>query len=418
MPGYKRNSRTRRRFPIRIETKTAKRIIVVSIPIIIIATIFLGARIIQENVQLATQKQEQEQTINKLLNEVDYSKIEGEKPVEKDEVINIIALGNIICEPELYEKMYDETNETYLFIKFLNRVQEYIGVADYTIANLETNFVNILTKKKDKPVAPKDLAFALKNMGVDLLNTASPYSNDYGREGIEETIQCLNDFKLEHIGTYTTQGESEKTKIVDLRTIKVAFLSYTQNLNTLTSAKEKYLVNRLDENKIIQDINSAKQQGAEFVFVCLNWGDIKADKPTNNQKELANRLVDNGADFIIGTHPNMAFEIEERNNKEGKKVCIIYSLGNFISLAEKMQISLDIEITKALADGKVSLTNVKYTPMYLIDKGENAQERYLLTDVNQEISRFEANVQSNLTQEDYELLQTKIEELRNRLKTK
>ena len=115
MPGFKRNSRARRRV-VKVTPKAAKRITAISIPLIVICAFVLGWKYQQNNLQIASQKQEARQELYQVFQDEDYSQIEGEKYVVPDNIINIVAVGNIICEPELCESLYDEQNDNYLFL--------------------------------------------------------------------------------------------------------------------------------------------------------------------------------------------------------------------------------------------------------------------------------------------------------------
>ena len=418
MPGFKRNSRARRRV-VKVTPKAAKRITAISIPLIVICAFVLGWKYQQNNLQIASQKQEDRQELYQVFQDEDYSQIEGEKYVVPDNIINIVAVGNIICEPELCESLYDEQNDNYLFLRFVDRVRQYVEIADYTVGALKTNFVDYFQDVKGKLKAPKDLGLAMKDLGIDLVSTAHNHSNDYGKEGIEQTIDYLDSLGIKQVGTNKTSKEQENITIVDIRDIKVAFLAYTEKTNIAINTKEKYLVNKMDKKQIVADMQKAKEEGAEFIFVCLNWGEIDGEKPTKSQQELAKYLVDNGADFILGSNPEMVGKIENYQDKEGKNTCIVYSMGNFLALGEeeaKMEIALDIEITKSAENGQTYLSKVSYTPIYLLDKGEGIEERYFLANVKQEIERYEAGVQNNLTQEDYNKIQNSLIKLENRIK--
>ena len=418
MPGFKRNSRARRRV-VKVTPKAAKRITAISIPLIVICAFVLGWKYQQNNLQIASQKQEDRQELYQVFQDEDYSQIEGEKYVVPDNIINIVAVGNIICEPELCESLYDEQNDNYLFLRFVDRVRQYVEIADYTVGALKTNFVDYFQDVKGKLKAPKDLGLAMKDLGIDLVSTAHNHSNDYGKEGIEQTIDYLDSLGIKQVGTNKTSKEQENITIVDIRDIKVAFLAYTEKTNIAINTKEKYLVNKMDKKQIVADMQKAKEEGAEFIFVCLNWGEIDGEKPTKSQQELAKYLVDNGADFILGSNPEMVGKIENYQDKEGKNTCIVYSMGNFLALGEeeaKMEIALDIEITKSAENGQTYLSKVSYTPIYLLDKGEGIEERYFLANVKQEIERYDAGVQNNLTQEDYNKIQNSLIKLENRIK--
>jgi poly-gamma-glutamate synthesis protein (capsule biosynthesis protein) len=82
----------------------------------------------------------------------------------------------------------------------------------------------------------------------------------------------------------------------------------------------------LVEKNVIRDIQSAKAQGhADMVLLYLHWGEELEEQPNEAQIGLAHRLVDAGADAIIGGHPHVIQTIEWYRERP-----IVYSLGNFV----------------------------------------------------------------------------------------
>ena len=61
----------------------------------------------------------------------------------------------------------------------------------------------------------------------------------------------------------------------------------------------------------------------------IHWGN-GYQRPLPRQREVAARLVEAGADVILGTHPHVLQPVEwvERG---GRRALVAYSLGNFIS---------------------------------------------------------------------------------------
>ena len=80
-----------------------------------------------------------------------------------------------------------------------------------------------------------------------------------------------------------------------------------------------------------EDIRRAKKEGVDFVFVHMHWGDLTSSKQNQRQMDLADYLFNNGADFILGSHPSSLQPMEVRKNEQDKNVFIAYSTGNFIS---------------------------------------------------------------------------------------
>ena len=80
------------------------------------------------------------------------------------------------------------------------------------------------------------------------------------------------------------------------------------------------------DNEIIKLITEIKKaEPDKFLIAFMHWG---IEYKTNNskaQQDLAHKMVEAGADLIIGSHPHVVQNIELYKNK-----LIFYSLGNFI----------------------------------------------------------------------------------------
>ena len=105
------------------------------------------------------------------------------------------------------------------------------------------------------------------------------------------------------------------------------------------------------------------------------------------QQNIAKFLVENGADMILGNHASAVQKMEIMQNSEGKNVLVAYSLGNYIS-GETMDISkielvLNIELRKNGETGEVVLSKVDYKPIYVLDNGTKAEDRYELIDMKE-----------------------------------
>ncbi len=417
MPGFKRNSRNRKRSKIQIDSNVPKVLVIVLIIVIVIfSAILLGKQRIRE-IEIAKRQEDVDKILYDLFNETkDYDDFEASDFDLPDKVINIVSIGDILCETELYESSYSKSNQKYDFDNIFSDTKSYIENADFAIASLETNFVDgERLSGAGKYNAPIEFLDSIKNLGIDLINTANNHSFDYGVKGINSTIDNLSTRGIESVGTYKTEEESSKVLIKDIGGIKIAFLSYTygSNVNNKELKDNQYALNITDKEKMLSDINKARDEEADFVFLLMHWGDVDSSKINAEQQELTDFLFENGADFILGTHPASIQPMEIRENTEGKNIFIAYSTGNYISASKyinsNIEMILDIEITKYPETGATKLTKVTYKPLYLLDRGKKAEQRYKLLDVRKEIDRFERDNVNNLTQDEfYELLKASI----------
>ena len=170
-----------------------------------------------------------------------------------------------------------------------------------------------------------------------------------------------------------------------------------------------YCINLINDEKIITDLQKAKELNPDLITVNMHWGIEYSQNPSKEQERLAALLFENGADLILGSHPHVLQKMEKRQItlKDGtqKDGFIIYSLGNFISGQvknyTKQSAILDIDITKNGKTGKMSIDKINYTPIYMSKIG-----KYKLLDIENEISKYEQNKTSN--QGLYNTLKTEV----------
>lgn len=417
MSGFKRNSRSRKRIEIKSDSIITKIVIVISIIVIVLSIIILQIKENNKNFEIAKRQEQVSKILYDLYKETkSYEDIDSSDFELPDKVINIVSLGDILCETELYESVYDKTAEKYNFDSIFSDTKSYIEKADLAIASLETNFVDgEKISGAGKYNAPIELLDSIKDLGVDLINTANNHSFDYGLNGINSTINNLKARGIDSVGTYMTEEERDNIFIKDVGGIKIAFLSYTygSNVNNSILKNNNYALNLIDKEKILNDMNKAKEEGTDFTFLLMHWGEVNSSNINKEQEELTDFLFENGADFILGTHPASIQQMEIRENTDGKNVFIAYSTGNYISASRytnsNIEMLLDIQLTKYPEKGATKLTKVTYIPVYLLDRGKNAEQRYKLLDIRKEIDSFERDNLNNLSRDEFnELLKASI----------
>lgn len=340
--------------------------------------------------------------------------------------IHMSAFGDTMCHLTNIKNAYDSSSKNYDFSNVFKNIRKYTENADITIGNLETTFAGNSRGYTGYPTfnAPEILGQNLKDIGVDVLTTANNHCMDKGNSGLVSTLNFLDNYGIAHTGTARSEDEQNTILIKDVNGIKIAFLSYTYGTNGITIPSDKpYSVNLIDKELIKKHITAAKEQNVDVICVSMHWGIEYKLKPNSTQKELANFLFDNGVDIILGSHPHVLEPMEKRtitlNDGTTKDGFVIYSLGNFVSgqiyANTKSTVILDIQITKN-SEGKISIDSVKYTPVYLYDKGANSKSRtrYTLIDINQAIKNYEDGKDNSISKSLYNTLK---DELANITKT-
>ena len=226
-----------------------------------------------------------------------------------------------------------QADGTYDYSQCFQHLVDDITWADLAVVNLECPLGGKPYTGYPCFSAPDSYARQLRDVGFDLFLTANNHCLDRRDKGLVRTCQMLDSLGIPHIGTYRNQQERDRAVplIVNVKGMKIAFLDYTYGTNGIPIQGD-VVVDLIDQQLIARDIAIARQRGAHAICVNLHWGIEYQLKPVAEQRTLADFLVTQGVDLIIGGHPHVVEPMEVRYSKEyDKNVLLVYSMGNFIS---------------------------------------------------------------------------------------
>lgn len=382
MARNRRNKRSSRGIIEVMSSKTFINLTIILAIIIVICSITIFYRNDRERKILAEQRAELEKNIEAIFEETEKN-IANSNNTIRDSIIRISAVGDILCENSILEDAYDKDTQNYDFTSMFKNMSTFFADSDITVGTMETNYTDNKYSGYGQRNSPISFAEALKNIGIDLVSISTNHSLDYGIEGLQETKRALEGIGYDVVGD--NLGEN-RVKIKTIKNTKIAFLSYTYGFENQNSKTKDELdsANLYNSEIAKKDLEYAKAN-ADYSIIIMHWGDAYSTKPNKEQQNIAKFLVENGADMILGNHASAVQKMEIMQNLEGKNVLVAYSLGNYIS-GETMDISkielvLNIELRKSGETGKVMLSRVDYTPIYVLDNGTKAENRYELIDM-------------------------------------
>lgn len=181
--------------------------------------------------------------------------------------------------------------------------------------------------------APDSYAVALRDAGFDMFMTANNHSLDRRDPAARRTLVALDSLGIDHVGSFRDSLEREEKVpfIKDIKGFRIGFLNYTYGTNGIPP-QDGVEIALIDRDRMAREIRETRDAGAEIVVVMVHWGVEYVLLQNRNQEELADFLVDQGVDLVIGGHPHVVQPMKVvRNEKEGKDVLVVYSLGNLIS---------------------------------------------------------------------------------------
>ncbi len=175
---------------------------------------------------------------------------------------------------------------------FLQNVRSLFEADDLTVVNLE----NVLTdraleeREKDHDPAywyrgPSSNAEILTSSGVEAVSLANNHTGDYGPEGARDTVKAVEKAGLLY-------GSNDRTFYFEKEGYRIAVICHG-------------LWNERQAGDIVRRIRAAEEE-SDFQIVFYHGGKEKAHAPEEWRQRASRRLVDEGADLVIGNHPPRA----------------------------------------------------------------------------------------------------------------
>jgi poly-gamma-glutamate synthesis protein (capsule biosynthesis protein) len=219
-------------------------------------------------------------------------------------------------------------------------VAPVLGQADVAIVNLETAITErgVAHDKQYTFRTPPTALLALGAAGVDVVSVANNHGIDFGPAGLLDTLAAKAATPAPAvIGVGANAAEAYAPYRVDVRGQRITVLTATQVLDS-------DVVNAWSATDTRGGLASAKGTGVErlaaavgtvrldsdTVVVFLHWGVEGESCPSTAQRDLAQQLVDAGADIVVGGHAH-------RQQGAGRlgTAFVAYGLGNFVFYNEE-----------------------------------------------------------------------------------
>ena len=200
--------------------------------------------------------------------------------------------------------------------------------ADVRLANLECVVATVGSagrKNYTFRAHPRVLPVLRKHLdGVTLANN---HSGDYGPAAFAQMLGLLQQAGLAQAGGGLNLSQAHTPWIVERRGLRIAILSYNEFLpRSFEAGHDTPGVAWSEDEQVVDDIRRARRMpGVDLVIPFMHWGWENELKANARQRQLARKMIDAGADAVIGGHPHVTQDIEHYQGKP-----IIYSVGNFV----------------------------------------------------------------------------------------
>lgn len=199
---------------------------------------------------------------------------------------------------------------------------QFMESADLVIGNLEcpfTNrsdpwkgqFVNLKADPAMNPLLEKFSAFSLANNHI----------LDFGPEGAQDTISFLFRNNIRSFGYGATPEQAAEPLRLKNAGLNLSLFGITQ---WYCGGRDREGTCSDRNRSLFRNIRKCSKSD-NLVIVMPHWNYEFANFPAPAVRRLARKLINCGADLVIGTHPHVINGIESYKGKT-----IAYSLGNFL----------------------------------------------------------------------------------------
>ena len=204
--------------------------------------------------------------------------------------------------------------------------------ADLAMVNLETAVTTGGTAQSKAFTfrAPPAAFTALRAAGVDVATMANNHGMDYGLVGLRDSLAAASSARFPVAGIGNDAAEAFRPHVFTLHGQRVAVVAATQVLDASLAAAwtagdgKPGLASAYQERRLLAAVRDARAR-ADTVVVDLHWGRELQSCPIERQRALAPRLVDAGADVVVGSHAHVLL-----GGGFLRGAYVDYGLGNFV----------------------------------------------------------------------------------------
>ena len=344
--------------------------------------------------------------INKKDKEVNNKEIIASK--EEKYKLSLIMAGDMLVHDKIYnEARKNANNNGYDFKPMLTYIKDIVKDYDLAYYNEEVVLGGSYIGLSSYPAfnSPYEVGLDMIDTGFNMVSLATNHTLDRGIKAIENSLDFWNSTDVYTAGSYKTMEERNNIKIKEKNNITYAMLNYTYGTNGIKrpNGYESYVniwdmsnKNSYEEykNVVKQDIENIRNK-VDVLIVAMHFGEEYNFNTTWYQEDSSNFLSSLGVDIIIGTHSHVLGPIKWINN-----TLVIYSLGNFLSAHEVVNLSnrigllSSIDIVKEVKDNNttIKLENLNNDLIYTYHN--NYKDFKVIPFSNSDINKYLDNASS------------------------
>ena len=200
---------------------------------------------------------------------------------------------------------------------------------DLTVVNLECapSDLGVAEPKEFVFRCPVESLSSLATAGVEVANMANNHSGDYGKEALVDGRANLIEVGVAPVGAGADVAEAGEPALFDLGGWRVAVVGFGGVYPTTDwfAAEDRAGMRNGDDIESMVEAVRAADELADIVVVAIHWGVELDTQPRPGDVEIANALVEAGADVIFGHHVH---RLQPMETVDG--AAVFWGLGNFV----------------------------------------------------------------------------------------
>ena len=238
----------------------------------------------------------------------------------------IAAVGDIMPGGVLHGREGQFVSDDVL--AFLQQADIRVGTLETAVGDVPSFYKEKMDRKADVIYVKDDDLKRLVELDINIVSLANNHFFDLGPDGAIHAMELLDSLGIHHCGAGRNLEEASRPVVFEKDGESIAFLAFCdwreETVGWCPFATETDPgVNPMFDDYVVEQILKCKRQ-YDYGAVIPHWGKEHTFITTKPVYELANRMIDAGADIILGGHTHRIQPVVRKQN-----AIIAYSLGNF-----------------------------------------------------------------------------------------
>ncbi len=240
----------------------------------------------------------------------------------------------------------------------LGKISPFTKDADLCIVNLECAITSSKSIWGGEPKAfyfgaPVGAAKSLRMAGVDLVNLANNHVLDFGVDGLEDTLRCLDEAGIRHAGAGKNMHDASCPALLERCGMKFGMAAFCDHQADFAAGPDNPGINYLDlfdEKRAIEKFRKGLEAmgKVDWPILSLHWGPNMVHRPSRKFVGLAHGAIEMGYKIVYGHSAHVFHGVELYRDRP-----IFYSCGDLVDdyyvdreFANDCQIAFELELSE------------------------------------------------------------------------